>query len=73
MATLNHVSELLAQERRQYRLIFGLAFLIILLITPLARLLPTRWRPWPPVGKGQQSLVAEARGVTQRILPFAFL
>lgn len=73
MTTLNHVSELWARERRQYRVIFGVAFLVILIITPLARLLPARWRPWPPVGTGHQSFFAEARVVTQRILPFAFL
>ena len=73
MTAINDVSALWAQERRQYRLIFGVAFLVFLIITPLARLLPSRWRPWPPVGDGRLSLVAEARAVTHRILPFAFL
>ena len=73
MTTLNHASALWARERRQYRLIFGLTFLVFLIITPLARVLPSRWRPWPPVGDGRRSLIAEARAVTQRILPFAFL
>ena len=68
-----HVSQIWEQERRQYRLIYRVAFLVILGITPLARLLPARWRPWPRVVEGPASLVAEARAVTQRILPFAFL
>lgn len=73
MTTMNHVSQVWEQERRQYRLIYRVAFLVILGITPLARLLPARWRPWPRVVEGRASLVAEARAVTQRILPFAFL
>ena len=73
MTTFTHTSALWAREQRQYRLIFGGAFLVILIITPLARLLPLRLRPWPPVGDTGMSFIAEARAVTHRVLPFAFL
>jgi hypothetical protein len=71
MTTLNPVSG--ADERRQYRLIFGFAFLVFLTITLLARLLPRRLRPWSPEGGRRMSLVAEARAITDTVLPFAFL
>jgi hypothetical protein len=73
MTTLTQTSALWAQERRQYRLIFALSFAVIVAIAFLARLLPLRLRPWPPVGDAHLSLIAEARAVTQRVLPFAFL
>ena len=73
MTVYNHASTLLAQERRQYRFIFGVAFMVFLIITPFARLLPSRWRPWPAVSDERLSFIAEARAVTQRVLPFAFL
>jgi hypothetical protein len=72
--TLTHRSTaLLAQERRQFRLIFGVAFVVFLAITLVARLLPRRLRPWAPVGDRRLSLVAEARAVTNTVIPFAFL
>jgi hypothetical protein len=73
MTALNHAPVLWAQERRQYRLLFFVIFVVFLIITPLARLLPSRWRPWPPVGGARLALIAEARAMTHRILPFAFL
>ena len=73
MTTINHVSTLWDQERRQYRLIFWVTFMILLIITPFARLLPNHWRPWPAASGRHLSLVAEARAVTQRVLAFAFL
>lgn len=73
MTALNHASTLWAKEHRQYRLIYGVAFVVFLIITPFARLLPSRWRPWPAISGGGLSFIAEARAVTQRVLPFAFL
>jgi hypothetical protein len=73
MTVLNHTSDLWAQERRQYRLIFGVAFVVLVTITLFARLLPSRLRPWPPVADPRMSIIAEARAVTHRVLPFAFL
>lgn len=71
MTTMSPVSG--AAERRQYRLIFGVAFLVFLTITLVARLLPRRLRPWSPEGGRRMSFIAEARAVTNTVLPFAFL
>ena len=73
MTTYDHASTRWGEERRQYRLIYGVAFVIFLIMTPFARLLPSRWRPWPAVSDEPLSFIAEARAVTQRVLPFAFL
>lgn len=73
MTALNHTSDLWVQERRQYRLIFGLVFVVIVTIALFARLLPSRMRPWPPVADPRISIIAEARALTHRVLPFAFL
>lgn len=69
----NELSRLWARERRQYRLIFGVAFVIFWVTSLFARLLPSRMRPWPPVTDVHRSCFAEARAVTHRVLPFAFL
>ncbi len=73
MTALNHPSDLIPAERRQYRLIFGVVFIVFLTITVLARMLPRRLRPWSPVGERHLSLIAEARAVTNTVVPFAFL
>ncbi len=73
MTAFSHASALCAQDRRQYRLIFWIVFVVFFIITPLARLLPSPWQPWPPVSSVRLSVIAEARAVTHRILPFAFL
>ncbi len=73
MTVLHHPSDFVAAERRQYRLVFGVAFFVFFAFTVLARLLPRRLRPWAPAGGGPMSLIAEARAVTNRVLPFAFL
>ena len=62
-----------AVERRQYRLIYGTAFLVFLTITLMARLLPRRWRPWSPERGRRMSFIEEARAVTNTVVPFAFL
>lgn len=73
MTVLNHPSDLVAAERRQYRLIFGVAFTLFLTITLVARLLPRRLRPWSPTGDRHLSFIAEAEALTNRVVPFAFL
>jgi hypothetical protein len=73
MTILSHTSELWAQEHRQYRVLFGLTFIVVWAIALAARLLPVQMRPWPPVSGRRLSIFAEARAVTQRVLPFAFL
>jgi hypothetical protein len=73
MTVPNQTAQLLAAERRQFRLIFGVAFVVFLTITALARLLPRRLRPWSPTGERRLSFVAEARALTNTVVPFAFL
>jgi hypothetical protein len=73
MTVLVQPSDPIAAERRQYRLIWGIVFLVVLAITLAARLLPRRLRPWSPHGGSRMSSIAEARAVTNTVLPFAFL
>ena len=73
MTAFHPSTALLAQERRQFRLIFGVAFMVFLVIALMARILPRRLRPWAPVGNRRLSFVAEARAVTNTVIPFAFL
>ena len=73
MTALYQSTALLAQERRQYRLIFGVAFVVFLVIALIARILPGRLRPWAPARNRHLSFVAEARAVTNTVIPFAFL
>ncbi len=73
MTPVQRSSALLARERRQFRLIFGVAFVVFLTITLIARILPRRLRPWAPAGDRRLSFVAEARAVTNTVIPFAFL
>ena len=73
MTVLNHPSDLVAAERRQYRLIFGVVFILFLTITLLARLLPRRLRPWSAPEDRHLSFIAEAQVMTDRVVPFAFL
>jgi hypothetical protein len=73
MTILNQTAQFEAAERRQFRLIFGVAFVVFLTITALARLLPRRLRPWSPAGNRRLSFIAEARALTNTVVPFAFL
>lgn len=73
MTVLNQSAQFVAAERRQFRLIFGVAFVVFLVITAMARLLPRRLRPWSPAGGRRLSFVAEARALTNTVVPFAFL
>lgn len=73
MTAFQHSTALMAQERRQFRLIFGVAFVVFMVTALIARLLPRRLRPWTPVGNRPLSFVAEARALTNTVIPFAFL
>jgi hypothetical protein len=73
MTAVQRSNALPARERRQFRLIFGVAFVVFLAITLVARILPRRLRPWAPAGDRRLSFVAEARAVTNTVIPFAFL
>ena len=59
-------------DRRQYRLLFGLCFAILLAVALVTRLLPRNLRP---LGSARQrmSVLKEARVATDQFLPFAFM
>jgi hypothetical protein len=59
-------------DRRQYRLLFGLCFAILLMVALVTRLLPRSLRP---LGSSRQrmSVLEEARAATDQFLPFAFM
>lgn len=73
MTAYRQSTALPVRERQQFRFIYGVAFVVFLTITLIARLLPRRLRPWVPVSGRRLSFVAEARAVTNTVIPFAFL
>ena len=73
MTALYQSTAIMAQERRQFRLVYAVAFVGFLGMALMARLLPRRLRPWAPAGNRRLSFVAEARAVTNTVIPFAFL
>ena len=73
MIALHQSTAILAQERRQFRMVYSVAFIVFLGMALIARLLPGRLRPWAPSGNRHLSCVAEARAVTDTVIPFAFL
>jgi hypothetical protein len=73
MTALHQSTDLVAKERRQFRLIFGVVFMVFLATSLIARILPRRLRPWAQAGERRQSFVAEARAIANTVVPFAFL
>lgn len=64
----------IAGERRQFRWMVAVGFLLLLLPATVARLSGWRWRPWPPAGReGYGSIIGEAKAAAETYIVFAFL
>jgi light-harvesting complex 1 beta chain len=60
-------------EHRQYRRLFGLCFVVFLIVASMARITGWRWKPWPPGPEGYRSIIAEAKREANTVVPFAFM
>ncbi len=66
-------SRLRKQDEREYRLLFALGFLFFLAIALVTRLLPRRWRPFPPGPNGHRSIIGDAKAAADVSIPYAFM
>jgi hypothetical protein len=57
--------------RREYRLVWGLAFVIFLAVALLGRLMPARTRI--EAFGGRRSILGDARALTNSTIPIAFM
>jgi light-harvesting complex 1 beta chain len=60
-------------DYRQYRRLFGLCFVVFLIVASMARMTGWRWKPWPPGPEGYRSIIAEAKREAHIVVPFAFM
>jgi hypothetical protein len=70
--TDNHLSHLIDSDRKNYRRLFHLTFLVFLLIVAVGRLLPRSWRPFGSVGE-RETVFEEAQRAANTVLPFVFI
>jgi hypothetical protein len=61
------------QDRIEYRLIFGAAFLVFLVAAAVSRLLPARGRSGQAVNGRRASVFESARMAAGSTIPFAFM
>ena len=60
-------------ERKQYNRMFGVCFVVFLVVASFARITGWRGRPWPPGPEGYMSIIGEAKRETHTVLPFVFM
>ena len=60
-------------DHRDYRLLFILTLPLFLSAAIVARVLPARWRPWPPSDQSTRSILADARAAAGAYLPYAMM
>lgn len=70
--TETHLSQPIDSDRRNYRRLFHLTFLLFLLVAAVGRLLPRSWRPFGSVGEGE-TVFEEAQRAANTVLPFVFI
>ena len=62
-----------AQERREYRVLYAVTFLIVLIVALVARMLPRAWDPLSSDTDERRSVFAEARAAASTTVGFAFM
>lgn len=60
-------------ETIDFRLIFTAIFLVFLVVTTVARLLPRQWRLDRGAAGPRRSIIGEARAAANTFAPFAFM
>jgi hypothetical protein len=66
-------AELAVQDRREYRRLLGLTFVLFFLIAAVSRLLPKAWRPLASRDGSAESVYAEAMRSAYTVVPFVFM
>lgn len=59
--------------RRDYWLLYLLCLPLFLAAAIVSRVLPARWRPWPPSARTARSIFGEARAAADAYLPYAMM
>ena len=60
-------------ERIEFRLIYGVVFLLFFCFAVLKRLLPWTWRSASPALSDRRSVIGEAKSAASASVPFAFM
>lgn len=60
-------------DRRDYMLLYLVCLPLFLAAAIAARILPARWRPWPPTDRSARSIFREARAAVDAYLPYAMM
>ena len=71
--TQPHLTAAVDSDRRQFRLLFRMTFLLFVLSALLGRVLPRSWRANASHHGAKESVVEEARRKANTILPFLFV
>lgn len=61
------------RAEREFRLLFAVCFMFFLVVAVAARLLPRRWRPFPPGPRGARSIFGDARAAANTSIPFVYM
>lgn len=62
-----------AAKSTEYQLYFAVGFAVALPIAVAGRLLPRRPGPFDRVGEPRRGVIAEAREMTNTVIPFVFM
>ncbi|MEJ2575590.1 MAG: hypothetical protein P8106_02605 [Gammaproteobacteria bacterium] len=70
--TQHTVADIAREDRKEFRRLFGVAFVLFFLIAAVSRLLPRAWRPLAAASGRRESIYAEAVRAAYTAIPFAF-
>jgi|GEM_PF-3356420 len=62
-----------SQDLREFRALYLMCLVLFLPAAIVARVLPARWRPWPPTDRHSRSVLDEARAAASAFVPFAMM
>jgi hypothetical protein len=66
------VTEMVRQDRKEFRRLYLVAFTLFFVIAALSRLLPRAWRPLAVPSGPSESIYGEAARVASTVIPYAF-
>lgn len=62
-----------ARDRRDFRLIFGTAFVLCFFLTAFAHFMPKKWRGWMPSAQSDHSILEQTRSAASNAASFALM
>lgn len=71
--TQSSVAELVREDRKEFKRLFGFTFVVFFLIAAATRLLPRSWRPLAASSGRSESISAEAARAAYTFLPYVFM